>query len=292
MAEENRRDRTVHLGDVAVGFAHRDRPSRWAPHHHPPRARLPAYGLAHTSMRMPCRPFRAAAGSARRVRPCPRASACRCRMDGTPSRSRRAARASWTASGTRCRTSNGQSRERTRDGYRASFFVENSSSGFGRYVASRDNHRDDFALDIWHLVREQSADSGSRSRLRCELRALVEEAKAGANVVVRDENRLHPELGADLKREVACHRRVERIRERIRSKLDRLARLERYVQGRRALGFEGDDALPRERRGDSRDETAAANRHDDDVDVWQFLRDLEPTVPCPATTNGSSKGWT
>ena len=51
------------------------------------------------------RPSRAGAGSARRGRRCPSASACRCRTGGRRSRSRRGGPASWSASGTRCRRS-------------------------------------------------------------------------------------------------------------------------------------------------------------------------------------------
>jgi hypothetical protein len=63
------------------------------------------------------------------------------------------------------------------------------------------------------------------------------------------------------------------------------------VQRGRALGLDRDDAdvglmpLPLSRSGD---EPAAADRHEHDVGLRRVLKDLHPTVPCPAITSGSS----
>ena len=45
-------------------------------------------------------------------------------------------------------------------------------------------------------------------------------------------------------------------------------------------------------RRHARDQAAAADRDDDDVEVRLVLESSSATVPCPATTSGSSYGWT
>ena len=96
-----RADRLV-LRDVAVRLSHGERPVRGAAHHHALEDGLPPIrgscdaGLASAGA---AGALRGAAGSARRARLGRAASASPYRTDGSSSRSRHGARASWTASG-------------------------------------------------------------------------------------------------------------------------------------------------------------------------------------------------
>ena len=62
-------------------------------------------------------------GRARRARRCPRASGGPCRRDGSSSKSRHAAPASWTSSRTRCRRCSERAQGRTRDEYLPSLLL-------------------------------------------------------------------------------------------------------------------------------------------------------------------------
>src|SRR5581483_12277206 len=112
-----------------------------------------------------------------------------------------------------------------------------------------------------------------------------EEAKALLDLLLGDQNRLDAEPGADGDRVLAREGRAEAVGDRPRLDRDGAARLQGVVKRRRALRLDGDDLRggPQALHGgrDPGDESAAADRNDDDVDVGHVLDQLEADGALP-----------
>src|SRR5688572_3019254 len=89
--------------------------------------------------------------------------------------------------------------------------LEDTRGDFRVHVAPGDDHGHRRALHAGHLPGEESGHAGRPTRLRRELRALVEEAEARADLLLRHQYRLDAELAAELQRQVAREGRVEAV---------------------------------------------------------------------------------
>ena len=162
----------VHLGDLAVRLAHRDRPGGRPAHHHALEHRLTADAArsrreARGSGAASSEPSRAGAGSARRGRPCRRASASRCRTGGTPSRSRRGA-PDFVERVVKVFPHEQRTVARTYSGW-ISVFIQTlriSEAISGRYVASGDDDRDGCGARDVDLRRPAARRHPRRRRAR------------------------------------------------------------------------------------------------------------------------------
>src|SRR3954452_2796826 len=159
--------------------------------------------------------------------------------------------------------------------------TQDSSSRLSGHVASGDDNDDRLSLHAGHLAGQQGARRGRCARLCGELRALVKEPKTCLDVALRDEDRLDAALPADRQAVLACDRRIEGIRDRLRPDLDGVPGRERLVHGARPLRLNADDAGSRSAERDSGHEASPADAGDDRVGLGSVLHDLAAEARVP-----------
>ena len=130
------------------------------------------------------------------------------------------------------------------------------------------------------LAGQQCGDAGGAGRLQQNFAALENEANGIAQCVVVDEDDVVNKFLDVRKRTGACNRCGKSIGDGVDAvETNRRVLLERARHGGCANGFDTNDARGRAQRfdggGNAGDETAAADRYNDDVDIGQILDDLE-----------------